>query len=96
MEVQLCSQHYVFQVLLVFLKLLFLQFGYINNSSLFPEPLTSEEEQIYLQQMSNGDEEARNILIEKNLRLVAHIAKKYSSTNLALDDLISIGTIRSY
>ena len=43
--------------------------------------------------MSNGDEESRNILIEKNLRLVAHIAKKYSSTNLILDDLISIGTI---
>ena len=68
-------------------------FGYINNSALFPEPLTSEEEHLYLQQMSNGDEEARNILIEKNLRLVAHIAKKYSSTNLILDDLISIGTI---
>ena len=48
---------------------------------------------MYLQQLSNGDEEARNVLIEKNLRLVAHIAKKYSSPNLIVDDLISIGTI---
>ena len=43
--------------------------------------------------MKNGDEEARNVLIERNLRLVAHVAKKYSSTNIEQDDLISIGTI---
>ncbi len=67
--------------------------GYISNNSLFPEPLNSEEEKKYLELLKNGDEEARNILIEHNLRLVAHISKKYSSTNIDQDDLISIGSI---
>ena len=67
--------------------------GYIQSGNLFPEPLTQDEEKIYLERMKNGDEEARNILIERNLRLVAHIAKKYASTNLDQDDLISIGSI---
>lgn len=60
---------------------------------MFPEPLTSEEERIYLQQLKNGNEDARNILIERNLRLVAHVVKKYSNTKVEQDDLISIGTI---
>lgn len=60
---------------------------------MFPEPLTSEEEKIYLQEMKKGDEEARNILIERNLRLVAHVVKKYANTKVEQDDLISIGTI---
>ena len=68
-------------------------FGYIVNNNLFPEPLSAEEEKIYLEKYENGDEEARNILIEKNLRLVAHVAKKYASSNVSNDDLISIGTI---
>ena len=68
-------------------------FGYISGSNLFPEPLSSEEEKIYLNQMKNGDEDARNILIERNLRLVAHVVKKYSNTKVEQDDLISIGTI---
>lgn len=68
-------------------------FGYISGSNLFPEPLTSEDEKIYLQEMKNGNEEARNILIERNLRLVAHVVKKYSNTKVEQDDLISIGTI---
>lgn len=67
--------------------------GYIGSSNLFPEPLSSEEEKTYLEKMMEGDLEARNILIERNLRLVAHIAKKYSWSNLEQDDLISIGTI---
>ena len=67
--------------------------GYIQSGNLFPEPLSSEEEKIYLEKMKNGDENARNILIERNLRLVAHVAKKYSSTNVEQDDLISIGSI---
>lgn len=67
--------------------------GYIQSGNLFPEPLTQEEEKIYLTKMKNGDEEARNILIERNLRLVAHVAKKYSSSNVEQDDLISIGSI---
>ena len=79
--------------LLTFLKTTFFMVGYISNNSLFPEPLTAEEEKIYLDRLSKGDEEARNILIEKNLRLVAHVCKKYNIPNLDQDDLISIGTI---
>lgn len=75
------------------LKISVLMFGYIQSSQLFPEPLAPEEEKIFLERLKNGDEEARNILIERNLRLVAHISKKYSSTNIDQDDLISIGTI---
>ena len=67
--------------------------GYIQSGSLFPEPLSQEEEKVYLDKMKEGNQEARNILIERNLRLVAHIAKKYSSTNIDQDDLISIGSI---
>ncbi len=70
-----------------------MRFGYISSSSLFPEPLTSEEEKIYLEKMQEGDEEARNILIERNLRLVAHVVKKYANTRVEQEDLISIGTI---
>jgi len=70
-----------------------LLFGYIQGTSLFPEPLSAEEEKNCLEQLAKGDEEARNILIERNLRLVAHVAKKYGSTNVDQDDLISIGTI---
>ena len=58
--------------------------GYISGTSLFPEPLSSEEEKRALIKMKNGDEEARNLLIERNLRLVANVEQ---------DDLISIGTI---
>ena len=67
--------------------------GYIKSGNLFPEPLDSEEEKYYIDKMSEGDETARNILIERNLRLVAHVCKKYSNTNVEQDDLISIGTI---
>ena len=67
--------------------------GYISNNSLFPEPLDSEEEKKYLELLKNGDEDARNILIERNLRLVAHVCKKYATSKVEQDDLISIGTI---
>lgn len=76
-----------------FLKSTVFLVGYISSNNLFPEPLSTEEEKQCLEQMKNGDEEARNILIERNLRLVAHICKKYSTTNVEQDDLISIGTI---
>ena len=66
--------------------------GYISNH-IFPKPLTETEEKDCLQKFVAGDEEARNILIEHNLRLVAHICKKFESTGLDKDDLISIGTI---
>lgn len=59
----------------------------------FPKPLTAQEEKMYLKKSSQGDLEARNILVERNLRLVAHILKKYYSSASDQDDLISIGTI---
>ncbi len=68
-------------------------FGYISNNNVFPLPLTEEEESAFLARLEQGDEEARNILIERNLRLVAHIVKKFDSTGEDIDDLISIGTI---
>lgn len=67
--------------------------GFITNSTTFPQPLTPKEEEKYLEMYKNGSEEARNILIERNLRLVAHIVKKFASTGEEMDDLISIGTI---
>lgn len=67
--------------------------SYISTANSFPKPLTKKEESEYLTKFKNGDEEAKNILIEKNLRLVAHIAKKYASASYDTDDLISIGTI---
>jgi len=59
----------------------------------FPKPLTVEEEKLYLQKYKEGDLEAKKILIERNLRLVAHVAKKYQGLDDDQDDLISIGTI---
>lgn len=76
-----------------FLKTALFVLGYISNNSLFPEPLEPEEEKEYIEKCINGDEEARNVLIERNLRLVAHIAKKYNIPKLDTEDLISIGTI---
>ena len=67
--------------------------GYISGSNLFPEPLSAEEEKDCLDRIKSGDDEARNKLIERNLRLVAHVAKKYSNSNVDQDDLSSIGTI---
>lgn len=78
---------------LAFLQSAVFLVGYISNNSLFPEPLSSEEEQKYLELFKSGNEEARNILIERNLRLVAHVCKKYATTKVEQDDLISIGTI---
>ena len=67
--------------------------GYISNNNLFPETLSQEEEKKYLKLMAEGNEEAKNILIEHNLRLVAHVCKKYANSNVDQDDLISIGSI---
>ena len=66
--------------------------GAINNQA-FPDPLTPEEEEYYLNQMAQGDKGAREKLIEHNLRLVAHIVKKYQNQSDDKEDLISIGTI---
>lgn len=59
----------------------------------FPKPLSADEERVYLARSAAGDLEARNILIERNLRLVAHIMKKYYTQTADQEDLISIGTI---
>lgn len=59
----------------------------------FPKPLTAEEERYYLELSAKGDLEARNILVERNLRLVSHIMKKYFTQTSDQEDLISIGTI---
>ena len=82
-----------FMGFLAFLQTSVFVLGYISNNNLFPEPLSKEEEKIYLERLRKGDEEAKNVLIERNLRLVAHVCKKYSNTNIDLEDLISIGTI---
>lgn len=66
--------------------------GYVSNNS-FPQPLSEEEERKQLTLWKQGDEDARGLLIEHNLRLVAHISKKYESSGDDPDDLISIGTI---
>jgi RNA polymerase sporulation-specific sigma factor len=74
------------------LKEITLFVSYIKNNA-FPQPLSEEEETKQLRRMANGDENARNILVEHNLRLVAHIVKKFENTGEDSEDLISIGTI---
>lgn len=66
---------------------------HIDNPGIFPPPLKTAEEKELLARMSQGDEEARELLIEHNLRLVVHIIKKYYAATCDQDDLISIGTI---
>ncbi|MGE8206163.1 RNA polymerase sporulation sigma factor SigK [Heyndrickxia sp. NPDC080065] len=75
----------------LFKELVFLV-SYVKNNA-FPQPLSASEERKFLKKMASGDEEARNILIEHNLRLVAHIVKKFENTGEDVEDLISIGTI---
>ena len=67
--------------------------SYVSQPGAFPRPLTAAEEDTYVRLWEMGDEEARNILIEHNMRLVAHVVKKYQSSGMENDDLISIGTI---
>ena len=67
--------------------------AYITGSSSFPQPLSEEEEKSYLTKLKDGELLAKGILVERNLRLVAHIVKKYSYPGKDVDDLISIGTV---
>ena len=67
--------------------------GYVAASNSFLKPLSAKEEAKYIEQFKNGDSDARNKLIEHNLRLVAHISKKYTLKGYDVDDIISIGTI---
>ena len=66
--------------------------SFVNTVQGFPLPLSKEEEKVWLEKMANGDKEAREVLISRNLRLVSHIVKKYTNS-LEADDLISVGTI---
>ncbi|ASS91993.1 MAG: RNA polymerase sporulation sigma factor SigK [Bacillaceae bacterium] len=75
-----------------FIKELVFLVSYVKNNA-FPQPLSPNEEKKYLRLMAEGNDEARNILIEHNLRLVAHIVKKFENTGEDSEDLISIGTI---
>jgi RNA polymerase sporulation-specific sigma factor len=74
------------------IKELTLLVSYVRNNA-FPQPLSEQEESRYLGMMAEGDAKARNLLIEHNLRLVAHIVKKFDNTGEDMEDLISIGTI---
>jgi len=65
----------------------------LNGGGSFPKPLSAAEERMWVERLARGDTEARNVLIERNLRLVAHIIKKYYTQSADQDDLISIGTI---
>ena len=82
----------MFFKLIEIVKSLFMFTGSYSNN-VFYDPLSSEEEDKYIKLLQMGDKEARNKLIEHNLRLVAHIVKKFDSRSVDQDDLISIGTI---
>ncbi|MDD2469893.1 MAG: RNA polymerase sporulation sigma factor SigK [Bacilli bacterium] len=69
------------------------QIFYVGSSDILPEPLSKENEQYYLKLKDRGDANAKDKLIEHNLRLVVFLAKKYENTNIDLEDLVSIGTI---
>lgn len=77
---------------MMFLQKIMLFTSYINSNSSFPKPLTHDEELHYLKRHEEGDKKAKEILIQHNLRLVAHVVKKYSQSEEA-DDLISVGSL---
>jgi len=82
----------LFAMIALFIKQLMLLVSYVKNNA-FPQPLSEEEEAKHLRLMAEGNQESRNVLIEHNLRLVAHIVKKFDNTGEDVEDLISIGTI---
>lgn len=83
---------FLFEVIANVVQNLLFMAGYVTGNSAFPKPLSPDDERKYLIMYRDGDLNAKNILIEHNLRLVAHIAKKYAGDR-ELEDLISIGTI---
>ena len=66
---------------------------YIGGSDILPTPLKGTEEQALIERLAEGDAEAKSILIERNLRLVVYIARRFENTGVNIEDLISIGTI---
>ncbi len=83
----------IFTLFSQFISNIFLLFGFISNNDLYPEPLSKSEEEYYLKKYFQGDKNAKDTLINHNLRLVAHICKKYAKSEQDMEDLISIGTI---
>jgi len=84
----------VFESFFAFLSKVFFFTSYVNNKGSFPKPLSVEDEKKYLiAYKENGDEKAKEMLIRHNLRLVVHIAKKYSNSSAEADDLLSVGSI---
>jgi RNA polymerase sporulation-specific sigma factor len=83
----------IFESFFVFISKVFFFTSYINNKGSFPKPLTLQEEKHYLDRLLSGDQDAKEILIRHNLRLVAHIVRKYNYSGIEADDLISIGSI---
>ena len=84
---------FMFSMLLELLSNLFFSILHVTSAGTFPKPLTAKEEEDCLARLKQGDPDARSLLIERNLRLVAHIIKKYYAGSNDQDDLISIGTI---
>ncbi len=82
----------IFETFMTFLSRIFFFTSFVNNNGSFPKPLTPEEERAYIEHYRNGDREAYDMLVKHNLRLVAHIVKKYNNAGEA-DDLISVGSI---
>ncbi|GGG07263.1 RNA polymerase sigma-28 factor [Paenibacillus albidus] len=82
----------IISTIALLIKELTLLVSYVRNNA-FPQPLSEQDESKYLGRMAEGDAKARNLLIEHNLRLVAHIVKKFDNTGEDMEDLISIGTI---
>ncbi len=83
----------MFKKILKYLLKDFFIFSCAYSNNIFPEPLNRDDEEKHINKMLEGDKESRDILIEHNLRLVAHIVKKYENKSNNIDDLISIGTI---
>ena len=82
----------IFETFMAFLSRIFFFTSFVNNNGSFPKPLSPEKEREYFAMYKNGDREAYDILVKHNLRLVAHIVKKYNNAGEA-DDLISVGSI---
>ncbi|MCL1944351.1 MAG: RNA polymerase sporulation sigma factor SigK [Firmicutes bacterium] len=83
----------IFESFFVFISKVFFFVGYVNTKGSFPKPLTLADERMYIEKYMQGDQSAKNILIEHNLRLVAHVVRKYTYSGIEVEDLISIGTI---
>ncbi len=79
--------------ILIKFKFFFKSVYYIGGNDALPPPLSKEEEEYFVQRLINGDEKVRSVLIERNLRLVVYIARKFENTGICIEDLVSVGTI---